>query len=103
MLDPGKGNTKTGRLGTAVRDKRPFGSAAPLAAFYRYSRDRKAERARALLARYRGLTEVACWVHARRKIYDVQSETGSPGAHEALERIARQHLGLVQGGEPRKR
>ena len=102
VLDPGKGNTKTGRLGAAVRDKRRFGSAAPLAAFYRYSPDRKAEHARALLAGYRGLTEVACWVHARRKIYDVQSETGSPGAHEALERIARQHLGLVQGGRAEK-
>ena len=77
-----------------MRDKRPFGSAASLAAFYRYSRDRKAERARALLARYRGLTEVACWVHARRKIYDVQSETGSPGAHEALEELPVNILGL---------
>ena len=35
------------------------------------------------------LTEVACWAHARRKIYDVHVETGSPGAREALERIAR--------------
>ena len=35
------------------------------------------------------LTEVACWAHARRKIYDVFVETGSPAAREALERIAR--------------
>ncbi len=35
------------------------------------------------------LTEVACWAHARRKIYDVHVETGSPAAREALERIAR--------------
>jgi transposase len=113
VLDPGRGKTKTGRLWTAVRDERPFGSTAPPAAFYRYSPDRKAEHAHALLAGCRGflhadgyagfadlyapdaksgvprLTEVACWAHARRKIYDVHVETGSPAAREALERIAR--------------
>jgi transposase len=113
VLDPGRGRTKTGRLWTAVRDERPFGSTAPPAAFYRYSPDRKAEHAHALLASCRGflhadgyagfadlyrpepatgvprLTEVACWAHARRKIYDVHAETGSPAAREALERIAR--------------
>jgi transposase len=112
-LDPGRGRTKTGRLWTAVRDERPFGSTAPPAAFYSYSPDRKAEHAHALLAGCRGflhadgyagfadlyqpepttgvprLSEVACWAHARRKIYDVHAETGSPAAHEALERIAR--------------
>jgi transposase len=35
------------------------------------------------------LMEVACWAHARRKIYDVHVETKSPAAAEALERIAR--------------
>jgi hypothetical protein len=34
------------------------------------------------------LIEVACWSHARRKIYDVRVDTGSPLAKEALERIA---------------
>jgi transposase len=113
VLDPGRGKTKTGRLWTAVRDERPFGATAPPAAFYRYSPDRKAEHAHALLAGCRGflhadgyagfadlyqpepetgvprLTEVACWAHARRKIYDVHVETESPAAREALERIAR--------------
>ena len=113
VLDPGRGKTKTGRLWTVVRDERPFGATTPPAAFYRYSPDRKAEHAHALLAGCRGflhadgyagfgdlykpepetgvprLTEVACWAHARRKIYDVFVETGSPAAREALERIAR--------------
>jgi transposase len=113
VLDPGKGKTKTGRLWTVVRDERPFGATPPPAAFYRYSPDRKAEHAQALLAGCRGslhadgyagfadlykpepetgvprLTEVACWAHARRKIYDVLVETGSPAAREALERSAR--------------
>src|ERR1700751_3590035 len=74
----------------------PYGSTAPPAAFYLYSPDRKAERAHALLKGCRGhlhadayagfaglyeadpktgapasLIEVACWAHARRKIYGV--------------------------------
>ena len=114
VLDPGRGRTKTGRLWTAVRDERPYGSTAPPAAFYLYSPDRKAEHAHTLLKGCRGhlhadayagfaglyeavsqtgapapLTEVACWAHARRKIYDVHVETKSPAAAQALEMIAR--------------
>ena len=114
VLDPGRGRTKTGRLWTAVRDESPYGSTAPPAAFYLYSPDRKAERAHALLKGCRGhlhadayagfaglyeadpltgapapLTEVACWAHARRKIYDIHVETKSPAAAHALEMIAR--------------
>ena len=114
VLDPGRGRTKTGRLWTVVRDESPYGSTAPPAAFYLYSPDRKAERAHALLKGCRGhlhadayagfaglyeadaktgapapLTEVACWAHARRKIYDIHVETKSPAAAQALEMIAR--------------
>ena len=114
VLDPGRGRTKTGRLWTAVRDERPFGSTAPPGAFYLYSPDRKAEHARILLETCRGflhadgyagfaglyepdpktgaaaaLTEVACWAHARRKIYDVHVATQSPAAETALTMIAR--------------
>jgi transposase len=114
VLDPGRGRTKTGRLWTAVRDERPYGSTAPPAAFYLYSPDRKAEHAHSLLKGCHGhlhadayagfaglyeadpqtgapapLTGVACWAHARRKIYDVHVETKSPAAAQALEMIAR--------------
>jgi len=114
VLDPGRGRTKTGRLWTAVRDERPYGSTAPPAAFYLYAPDRKAEHVHALLKHCRGhlhadgyagfgglyeadpksgapapLTEVACWAHARRKIYDVHVATKSPAAAEALTMIAR--------------
>lgn len=114
VLDPGRGRTKAGRLWTAVRDERPYGSTAPPAAFYLYSADRKAERAHALLKGCRGhlhadgyagfgglyeadpktgspapLIEVACWAHCRRKIYDVHVATKSPAAAEALDMIAR--------------
>lgn len=112
VLDPGRGRTKTGRLWVLVRDERPWGSRAPPAALYRYSADRKGEHALALLGACRGflhadayagfkelyaadrktgrppLTEVACWAHARRGLYEVAVATGSAIAKEALERIA---------------
>ncbi len=111
VLDPGRGKTKTGRLWVVVRDERPWGSTAPPAVFYRYSPNRKSEHAEALLAGCRGflhadaysgfkelyrpdpltgeprLVEVACWAHARRKLYDVHHATQSPAAKEMLERI----------------
>lgn len=112
VLNPGRGKTRTGRLWVAVRDERPWGSAVPPAAFYRYAPDRKAEQARALLKDCRGylhadayggfknlyephpltgeaqLTEVACWAHARRKIYEVHEQTASPAAASLLAKIA---------------
>jgi transposase len=112
VLDPGRGKTKTGRLWVAVRDERPWGSAVPPAAFYRYAPDRKGEQAQALLKDCRGylhadayggfkhlyephpitgeapLMEVACWAHARRKIYEVHAATSSPAARMLLDRIA---------------
>ena len=109
VLDPGRGRTKTGRLWVAVRDERGFGSTAPPAAVYRYSPDRTAQHAHALLKDCRGhlhadgytgfgklyepdpltgasapLIEVACWSHARRKIYDIHVTTASPAAERAL-------------------
>jgi len=112
VLEPGRGRTRTGRLWTVVRDERPFAGTAPPAAYYRYSPDRRGEHAVALLGSCRGflhadgyagfnalfvddpktakprLAEVACWAHARRKLFDVYEATASPFAKEALERIA---------------
>jgi hypothetical protein len=108
VLAPGTGKSKTGRLWTYVRDDRPSGSTDPPAVLFRYSPDRKGERPREHLKQFRGilqadgyagfqglydrahepLTEAACWAHARRKHFDLYAATGSPIAHEALERIA---------------
>jgi transposase len=112
VLAPGLGRTRTGRLWAAVRDERTWAGVAPPAAFYCYSPDRKGEHAEALLGQCRGflhadgyggfqslympdpktglprLTEVGCWSHARRKVYEVYEATASPLAKEALERIA---------------
>lgn len=111
VLAPGRGKTKTGRLWVAVRDERPWGSKAPPAAFYRYAPDRKGLQAAALLKNCQGflhadayagfnhlyeidpltgvaqLTEVACWAHARRKIFEVHAATGSSAAKELLEHV----------------
>jgi transposase len=111
VLAPGLGKTKTGRLWVVLRDERPRGSDVPPAAFYRYSADRKAVHAEALLGACRGLlhadayngferlyqpvapngepplVEVACWSHARRYFYDEHHSTASPIPLEALQRI----------------
>jgi transposase len=105
VLDPGRGRTKTGRLWCYVRDDRPFGGEIAPAVLYRYSADRKGEHPREHLAPFwgilqadgyagyaglyeRGVTEAACWAHARRKFFDVHAATQSPLATEALQRIA---------------
>ncbi|MGH7041009.1 MAG: IS66 family transposase [Acetobacteraceae bacterium] len=105
VLDPGAGSTSTGRLWCYVRDDRPFGGNAAPAVLYCYSPDRKGEHPQAHLASFRGIlqadgyagyaglyergvTEAACWAHARRKFFDVHAATQSPVAQEALQRIA---------------
>jgi transposase len=107
VLAPGTGKTKSGRLWAYVRDDRPAGSTDPPAVLFRYSPDRKGERAREHLQHFRGilqadayagfdglynrehepLLEAACWAHARRKFFDIHAATASPVAFEALERI----------------
>jgi transposase len=111
VLAPGLGRTKTGRLWVYVCDDRPFCGAAPPAAAYFYSPDRRGEHPAAHLATFTGflqadgyagfealydtarskpgsITEVACWAHCRRKFFDAWEATKSPVAKEALDRIA---------------
>jgi len=105
VLDPGRGKTKTGRLWVYAREQRGWSGPAPPAAVYLFAPDRKAERPVAHMARFKGVVHVdgyagferltargevvlaACWAHTRRKFYDVQQQTGSPIAAEALRRI----------------
>src|ERR1700756_2074076 len=111
VLAPGLGRTATGRLWVYVRDDRLFAGPAPPAAAYFYSPDRGAAHPTAHMASFTGflqadgyagfeglytpartkpgpITEVACWAHCRRKIFDVWETTKSPIAKEALDRIA---------------
>src|SRR5215510_1463262 len=111
VLAPGRGTTKTGRFWAYLRDERPHAGPAPPAVFYQYTPDRKGEHCRAHLAAFTGhlhadgysgfyqlfhrlegakpgpITEIACWSHARRGIFDVYDSSGSPIAKEALEKI----------------
>ncbi len=110
VLAPGRGKTKTGRLWVYLRDERPHAGPAPPAVLYRYTPDRKGERCREHLADFAGhlhadgyagfgelyedaagdpaaVTEVACWAHVRRKLFDVHKTTGSVIAREALDKI----------------
>jgi hypothetical protein len=52
-----KGRTTTGRVWVYVRDDRPFGGAAPPAAAFFYSPDRKAEHPRRHLEGYAGILQ----------------------------------------------
>ena len=105
VLDPGRGRTKTGRLWVYVRDDRPCGDPSPPAAVFLYAPDRRGERPADHLARFCGflqadaypgfdklfgerIVEVACWAHARRKIFEVHQSTKSPVAADALKKIA---------------
>ncbi|QLH39500.1 MAG: transposase [Defluviicoccus sp.] len=94
-----------GRLWVYVRDDRPWAEASPPAAAFFYSPGRKGERPAGHLAGFRGflqadtytgfdklygerIIEVACWSHARRKVFEVHESTQSPVAAEALAKIA---------------
>jgi transposase len=90
---------------------RPFAGKAPPTAPYCFSPDRKAEHRphtwRVSLASFRPMpmpgkeslcglartkpgpiTEVACWAHCRRQIFEVWEDKKSPVAKEAIDRIA---------------
>jgi transposase len=107
VLDPGRGRTKTGQLWAYARDDRPWGGPDPPGVVYVYAPDRKAERATAHLAGFKGVLQVDgyagyrplaeagdiklafCWAHVRRRFYEIAVTGPAPIASEALERIAR--------------
>ncbi len=104
-----KGECRTGRLWTYVRDDQPFGGLDPPAAVFFYSPDRGGKHPEEHLASYAGLMqadaysgfnrlyaasrkggpiiEASCWAHARRKLFDLARINKAPIAIEAVERI----------------
>ncbi len=104
-----KGQCRTGRLWTYVRDDEPFGGPDPPAAAFFYSPDRSGKHPEEHLASYAGLMqadaysgfnrlyeasrrpgsiiEASCWAHARRKFFDLARINKAPIAIEAVERI----------------
>jgi hypothetical protein len=110
VLAPGHGKTRQARFWVYAFDPRPWNGPGPPVALYRYSPDRKGERPQGHLARFEGwlhadayagynaltaakgsepprITHVACWAHARRRLFEVFEATKSPIAEEGLKRI----------------
>jgi transposase len=97
-LDPGSGKTQQTYL-FAYRS-----TAGPPIVVFDYATSRSGKHAREFLGDWRGalmvddyagykalfregITELACWVHVRRKFVEVVQASGSPLAQEAVERI----------------
>ena len=106
MLDPGAGKTKTARLWChAIDDRAHAGATHPLV-WFRFTTDRRGIHPVEELKAYRGylqadgyagydalyesgkVIEVACFGHARRKIWDIHQTKPSAITTELLERIA---------------
>ncbi len=121
VLLPGNKKTKTGRLWAYVRDDRNAGSALAPAVWFAYSPDRKGIHPQTHLAcfsgvlqadayagfnelyRNGGITEAACWAHARRKIHDVHVRIPSALTEEApgADRSVVRHRGGYKGNAGR--
>ena len=109
VLDPGRGETKTGFMWALARDDRPWGGTDPPAVAYTYAPGRGGVHAVKLLAGFSGILQVDgyavydqlarptrpggpltlafCWSHLRRKFYELYVGGNQPIATEALARI----------------
>ncbi|WP_414642338.1 IS66 family transposase [Bradyrhizobium sp.] len=105
VLDPGRGQTKTGYFWAMARDDRPWGGTDPPAVVYTYAPGRGSEHLERLLANYRGIvqcdgyapykklsadriTVAFCWSHLRREFFKIAERGDAPIATEAVARIA---------------
>ena len=105
VLDPGRGRTATGRLWTYAVDDRASGSTSPPLVWYRFTPDRTGAHPQAEPASFTGhlqadayagydklyqtgrVTEVACWAHFRRKVFDIHQAKPTALTTDILERI----------------
>mgnify|MGYP006266960481 CR=1 FL=1 len=109
VLDPGRGQTKSGYMWAIARDDRPWGGTDPPAVAYSYAPGRGAPHAVKLLAGFSGVLQVDgyaaysqlaapsraggpvtlayCWSHLRRRFYELYVGGNQPIATEALARI----------------
>ncbi|WP_366930294.1 IS66 family transposase [uncultured Sphingomonas sp.] len=118
VLDPGRGKTATGRLWVYAADDRASGSTAPRATWYPFTPDRTAAHPTSLLAGFRGflqtdadagydglyrsgVTEVACWAHFRREVFDLHERSPMPLTTDILERTGALYAVRAEvGGQP---
>jgi transposase len=106
VLQPGRKQTKQGRLWGYLRDDHNAGIDSPAAVWFSYSPDRKARWPAEHLQGYEGILqadgyagydqlyatreikEAGCWAHVRRKFYKVDEEQPGGFAAEVLTSIA---------------
>jgi transposase len=106
MLVPGKGKTAQARLWAYVVDDRASGATTPPLVWYRFTPDRSGIHPQTELKDFTGLlqadayagfdklyqgnriSEIACWAHVRRKIFDNHATSPTPLATDLLDRIA---------------
>ncbi len=120
MLDPGRGKTATGRLWAYAVDDRGSGATTPSLVWYEFTTDRTGAHPQRQLANFAGylqadgyagydklydtnrVTEVACWAHFRRKIFDIHATKPTPLTTDLLERIGQLYEieAEVQGQQP---
>jgi transposase len=105
VLDPGRGKTATGRLWAYAVNDRASGAATPPLVWYAFTPDRSGVHPQRQLAGFTGflqadayagygklyesgrVTEVACWAHCRRKIFDIHQTKPTALTTDLLERI----------------
>ncbi len=105
VLDPGRGQVKTGQFWAYARDDSPWNGSDPPGVVYMYASDRKGERPIEHLDGFSGILQVDgyggysklaktntvslafCWAHVRRKFYELAAAGPAPIASEALTRI----------------
>ena len=105
VLDPGRGKTATARLWVYAVDDRGSAATSPPLVWYKFTPDRTGAHPQAELASFTGflqadayagydklystnrVTEVACWAHFRRKIFDIHTTKPTPLTTDLLARI----------------
>jgi len=105
VLAPGSGKTATGRLWTYVVDDRASGAATPPLVWYRFTPNRVGIHPKRELASFTGflqadayagfngiyvgnsVSEVACWAHFRRELFERHKQQPTALTTDLLERI----------------
>jgi transposase len=120
VLEPGRGKTATGRLWAYAVDDRGSGATTLPLVWYAFTLDRTGAHPQRHLASFTGypqadgyagydklyatnrVTEVACWAHFRRKIFDIHATKPTPLTTDLLERIGQLYKieAEVRGQQP---
>ena len=107
VLDPGRRKTKTGYFWALAREDAPWGGEDPPGVAFTYAPGRSGQYAETILKGFKGTLQVDgyagynrllkrregpimlayCWVHARRKLYEISKNGTAPIAEEGLSRI----------------